>query len=101
MRVDRFTVLFFAVLLSALLAVVLGSPPVAVVSAAAPAEPCLVEAAAESPMIGADFLAVVDATVRPGRSFADTGASQSLVYPALSRVQGSSLGAHSDRSPPA
>jgi D-alanyl-D-alanine carboxypeptidase len=101
MRVDRFTVLFLAFLLSALVAVVLGSTPVAVTSAAVPTEPCLADAGAESPTIDADSLAVVDATTRTGRILSDAGASHSLVSPALSCAQCPPCGARSDRSPPA
>jgi len=99
MRVDRFKVLFLALSLSALVAMVLGSTPGAVISAAVPTEPCLAEAGAESPTIDADSLAA-DATTGAGRIFSDAGASHALVDSALSRAERPPLGAHSDRSPP-
>jgi len=101
MRVDRFTVLSFAFLLTALAAVVLWPTPVALASSGVPAEPCLTETGGEIPTLDAHSLAAVDAATTTGRNLLAAGASRSLAHSALSRAQRPPLGAHSDRSPPA
>jgi hypothetical protein len=100
LRVDRFRVLFFAFVLTALVAVLRGPTPVAVTSSSVPAEPCLTEAVGEIPTIDVHAVVAVDATTQTGGKPWAVGASQSVAYPAPSRTHCPLLGAHADRSPP-
>jgi hypothetical protein len=103
MRCGRFTVLFFASILTGLLAASLAPWPIsaAVTSCLELSELSLSGAGASPPAIDGDAVIAVEALTKTSWKLCAPGASRFIATPpAVSRADCDPLGAHTGRAPP-